>query len=120
LNANAPGLDPLTRSDLEVAWSEACTNVVLHAYASRNETFTARAAIEPGWISLQVSDHGKWREPRVGRGGRGLAVMRELADELLIDRRDDGTTVTIRRRLEDAPTGIEAIPGDDRGPGHEP
>jgi serine phosphatase RsbU (regulator of sigma subunit)/CheY-like chemotaxis protein/anti-sigma regulatory factor (Ser/Thr protein kinase) len=120
VKANAPGLDPLTRSDLEVAWSEACTNVVLHAYASRNETFTARAAIEPGWISLQVSDHGKWREPRVGRGGRGLAVMRELADELLIDRRGDGTTVTIRRSLEDAPTEIEALPGDDRGPGHEP
>jgi serine phosphatase RsbU (regulator of sigma subunit)/DNA-binding response OmpR family regulator/anti-sigma regulatory factor (Ser/Thr protein kinase) len=119
LNASAPGLDPLIRSDLEVAWSEACTNVVLHAYASRNETFTARAAIEPRWISLQVSDHGRWREPRIGRGGRGLAVMRELADELLIDRRSDGTTVTIRRGLEDLLTETEAMPGDERGPGHE-
>ncbi len=120
LNANAPGLDPLTRSDLEVAWSEACTNVVLHAYGSRNETFTARAEIEPGWVSLRISDHGKWREPRVGRGGRGLAVMRELADDLLIDRRPDGTTLTIRRALEDVPTGIDALPGDDRRPAHEP
>ena len=46
--------------------------------------------------------------------------MRELADELLIDRRSDGTTVTIRRALEDASTEIEATPGDERGPGHEP
>ena len=43
---------PPLRGDLEVAWSEACTNVVLHAYGSRNESFAARAALDPGSITL--------------------------------------------------------------------
>ena len=120
LNASAPALDPVTRGDLEVAWSEACTNVVLHAYGSRNKTFTARAALEPGSISLQISDHGKWREPRVGRGGRGLTVMRQLCDELLIERRPDGTTVTMRRALDDVPTDIRPASGDEQGSVREP
>ena len=119
LNANAPALGSLTRGDLELAWSEACTNVVLHAYGSRKETFTARATLEPGAISLQISDHGKWREPRVGLGGRGLSVMRAVSDDLLIERRADGTAVTIRRARDDLPTGIEPLPGDEQEPAHE-
>ena len=120
LNANVPALVALTRGDLEVAWSEACTNVVLHAYGSRNESFTARAALEAGSITLTVSDHGEWREPRGGRGGRGLAVMGELCDELLIDRGPDGTTVTMRRALDGVRSVSTAPPADGREPAHEP
>ncbi|HXO07988.1 MAG TPA: SpoIIE family protein phosphatase [Solirubrobacteraceae bacterium] len=119
LNANLPELDPLLRGDLEVVWSEACTNVVLHAYGSRNETFTARAALEASSITLTVADHGEWREPSGGRGGRGLAVMRELSDELLIERGQDGTTVTIRRALDGDPAPSAPPPGDGWGPTHE-
>ncbi len=99
LAAEFPDLDRMTRGDLEVAWSEACTNVVRHAYGPRDAVFAASASVADGTISLVVSDSGGWRPPRGRYGGRGLALMRQLCDEVLIDRRADGTTVTMRRAL---------------------
>ena len=102
LAAEMPGLDRMTRGDLEVAWSEACTNVVRHAYGPRDATFEASATLANGVISLVVSDTGGWRPPRGRHGGRGLALMRQLCDEVLIDRQADGTTVTMRLALPEA------------------
>jgi serine phosphatase RsbU (regulator of sigma subunit)/DNA-binding response OmpR family regulator/anti-sigma regulatory factor (Ser/Thr protein kinase) len=100
LGANAPELDRMVRSELEVAFSEACTNVVRHAYRSREAGFTATARLEQGEVSLEIADHGRWRHADRAQGGRGLSVMRQLCDELLIDRREDGTTVRMRRGLQ--------------------
>ncbi|HEY2437163.1 MAG TPA: SpoIIE family protein phosphatase [Solirubrobacteraceae bacterium] len=102
LEAQAPPLDRMARADLEVAWSEACTNVVRHAYGPSEATFNARASLEPDSVVLQVRDHGSWRPPRGGHGGRGIRLMEELSDELEIERGVEGTTVTMRRRLEPA------------------
>lgn len=102
LDANAPELDPIARSDLEVVWSEACTNVVRHAYGPRDATFSASATVDLTAVSLEVRDGGSWRPPRGRHGGRGLTLMHQLCDELLIDRRVDGTTVTMRHFLQDA------------------
>ena len=41
LEENAPELDPVARADLEVAWSEACSNVVRHAYGPAEASFEA-------------------------------------------------------------------------------
>lgn len=106
LEANVPALDRMVRAELEVVWSEACTNVVRHAYGSHAEDFTATARLAGDQMSLEVSDRGRWRQASGVNGGRGLSVMRQLCDELLIDRRLDGTTVTMRRRLETDPTDI--------------
>jgi serine phosphatase RsbU (regulator of sigma subunit)/DNA-binding response OmpR family regulator/anti-sigma regulatory factor (Ser/Thr protein kinase) len=99
LTDNAAELEPAARSDLEVAWSEACTNVVRHAYGPRDATFTATARRDDDTLVLEVSDTGGWREPRGRHGGRGLRLMRLLSDELVVDRGSDGTTVTIRHRV---------------------
>jgi serine phosphatase RsbU (regulator of sigma subunit)/CheY-like chemotaxis protein/anti-sigma regulatory factor (Ser/Thr protein kinase) len=99
LAAEVPKVDPVIQGDLEVAWSEACTNVVRHAYGPASATFEAGASVDGSAISLQVRDSGGWRPPRGGHGGRGLMLMRKLCDQVLIDRRDDGTTVTMRRVL---------------------
>jgi serine phosphatase RsbU (regulator of sigma subunit)/DNA-binding response OmpR family regulator/anti-sigma regulatory factor (Ser/Thr protein kinase) len=99
LTENAAELEPAARSDLEVAWSEACTNVVRHAYGPRDATFTATARRDDDTLVLEVSDTGGWREPRGLHGGRGLRLMRLLSDELVVDRGSDGTTVTIRHRV---------------------
>jgi serine phosphatase RsbU (regulator of sigma subunit)/CheY-like chemotaxis protein/anti-sigma regulatory factor (Ser/Thr protein kinase) len=110
LHENVPELDAMARSDLEVAWSEACTNVVRHAYGPADATFQATAARDGGAVSLQIRDTGQWRPPRGQHGGRGIALMRELCDEVLVDRRSEGTTVTMRRGFGES----AADPGSDR------
>jgi serine phosphatase RsbU (regulator of sigma subunit)/CheY-like chemotaxis protein/anti-sigma regulatory factor (Ser/Thr protein kinase) len=97
LHENVPELDQVARSDLEVAWSEACTNVIRHAYGPGDATFDASAARDGDAVALQVRDTGQWRPPRGRHGGRGIALMRELCDEVRVDRRPEGTTVTMRR-----------------------
>ena len=101
LTDHTPELDRVGRSDLELAWSEACTNVVRHAYGTGqdDQTFTAEAKRDGGSVSLAVTDQGRWRPPRPSDGGRGLSLIRAVCDEVLVDRRSDGTTVTMRRRL---------------------
>jgi serine phosphatase RsbU (regulator of sigma subunit)/DNA-binding response OmpR family regulator/anti-sigma regulatory factor (Ser/Thr protein kinase) len=97
LRENVPELDAVARADLEVAWSEACTNVVRHAYGPGDATFDASAVRDGEAVCLQVRDTGQWRPPRGRHGGRGIALMRELCDEVHVDRRSEGTTVTMRR-----------------------
>jgi anti-sigma regulatory factor (Ser/Thr protein kinase) len=99
LDENVPELDRVARGDLEVAWSEACTNVVRHAYGPVDATFEAMAARDGDVVILEVRDRGQWRPPRGRHGGRGLALMRHLCDDVTVDRRPDGTTVTMRRTL---------------------
>jgi serine phosphatase RsbU (regulator of sigma subunit)/CheY-like chemotaxis protein/anti-sigma regulatory factor (Ser/Thr protein kinase) len=108
LNENVPELDAVARSDLEVAWSEACTNVIRHAYGPGDATFDASAAREGNAVSLQVRDTGQWRPPRGQHGGRGIALMRELCDDVRVDRRSEGTTITMRRRFGEPPDSKRA------------
>jgi anti-sigma regulatory factor (Ser/Thr protein kinase) len=103
LDENVPELDTVARGDLEVAWSEACTNVIRHAYGPGDASFDASAARDGDAVSLVVSDTGQWRPPRGQHGGRGIALMRHLCDDVRVDRRTDGTTVTMRRGLDPAP-----------------
>jgi anti-sigma regulatory factor (Ser/Thr protein kinase) len=100
LDDNVPELDAVARGDLEVAWSEACTNVIRHAYGPGDASFDVTAARDGDAVSLQVRDAGQWRPPRGQHGGRGIALMRHLCDDVRVDRRTDGTTVTMRRSLD--------------------
>ncbi|MFL5862815.1 MAG: SpoIIE family protein phosphatase [Solirubrobacteraceae bacterium] len=108
LDENAPQLDAMARGDLEVAWSEACTNVVRHAYGPVEATFDAYAAREGDTVSLEVRDTGQWRPPRGRHGGRGIMLMRHLCDEVNVDHRSDGTTVTMRHSLARDPLSERA------------
>jgi serine phosphatase RsbU (regulator of sigma subunit)/CheY-like chemotaxis protein/anti-sigma regulatory factor (Ser/Thr protein kinase) len=102
LEENAPELDPIARADLEVAWSEACSNVVRHAYGPAEASFDASASREGNRVLMKVRDTGQWRSPGNRSGGRGLPLMEELADELVIDRQAESTTVTMIRELPPA------------------
>ncbi len=108
LNENVPELDSVARCDLEVAWSEACTNVIRHAYGPGDATFQAMAARDGEAVSLQVRDTGQWRPPRGRHGGRGIALMRELCDEVRVERRSEGTTVMMRRGFGSATAELRA------------
>jgi len=88
-----------------VACGEACANAVAHAYPPISESqFEVRAAQHGPEVKVVVSDTGSWREPEPAQPGRGLALMRELMDDLEIDPAPSGTTVTMRRRLRDGET----------------
>jgi serine phosphatase RsbU (regulator of sigma subunit)/DNA-binding response OmpR family regulator/anti-sigma regulatory factor (Ser/Thr protein kinase) len=95
----APELDPTARADLEVAFSEACTNVVRHAYQERAGTFEATASRATGTIELEVRDRGQWRHRSAADGGHGLPLIHALCDDVVVDRREGGTTVRMRRAI---------------------
>jgi serine phosphatase RsbU (regulator of sigma subunit)/CheY-like chemotaxis protein/anti-sigma regulatory factor (Ser/Thr protein kinase) len=109
LMENAPDLDATARADLEVAWSEACSNVVRHAYGPADATFEASVAREPDQVRMTVRDFGHWREPSGQYGGRGLFLMRELCDEVVIERQPHSTVVTMTRLLPNQSPTAETL-----------
>jgi serine phosphatase RsbU (regulator of sigma subunit)/anti-sigma regulatory factor (Ser/Thr protein kinase) len=97
------GADDEEIYEILLACGEACVNTIAHAHpAVSDPPFEVHATRDGDEIVIVVSDTGKWRRPpRAGRG-RGVALMRELMDEVRIDPGDRGTRVTMRRRLEHA------------------
>jgi len=98
---------PFDRVDMELAVYEAAANAIVHGRPRRGPaTVTVQAQLEEaGRALIRVTDRGQWQpgdSPHPGRrhsGGRGLSVIRKVADELSIAPSPTGTTVTIRRRL---------------------
>lgn len=99
-------------SDLVLAVSEAVNNSVEHAYpAPARGTVEVRAQIaQDGTVDIDVTDHGQWRvpPPALTTRGRGLLLMRESVDDVVIDRSARGTTVRLRRARSPVPIGSKA------------
>jgi anti-sigma regulatory factor (Ser/Thr protein kinase) len=90
------GLSYEEREDLVLAACEAATNAVEHAQWPTEPFFDAFIEVADGVVTIVVRDHGQWREPTAsGDRGRGLAMMRVLADTT-VTISPQGTTVTIR------------------------
>ena len=93
--------------DVKLVVTEACTNVVLHAYdngaAGRARTFELAAHIEPGALCVSVSDQGRGiGAPSSNRGlGLGLRLALQLAGGVSTREGDGGlgTCLTIRFAL---------------------
>jgi anti-sigma regulatory factor (Ser/Thr protein kinase) len=49
-------------------------------------------------VHVTLADHGQWRPPRGEGRGRGVGLMREVMDEVEIERLDGGWTVRLLRR----------------------
>jgi len=93
------GVDGSDAYELIVACGEACANAVAHAYPVGQARFELTAGRDGDVIEIVVRDYGRWREPESPHS-RGLKLIRDLSDELAIDRASTGTTVTIRRKVE--------------------
>jgi anti-sigma regulatory factor (Ser/Thr protein kinase)/anti-anti-sigma regulatory factor len=93
------GLDADDAYDLVLAMNEAASNAVEHAYDSGTEgTVRVTANVSrDGTIHTVVSDRGRWRVPpaALSSRGRGLLLMRESVDQVIVDRAESGTTVTL-------------------------
>jgi serine/threonine-protein kinase RsbW len=99
-------LDDERAADIVLATDEALANCADHAYrvVDHAGSMTLQIAYHPITTELRVcvSDRGHWVEPNpearnaeCGRG-RGIVLMRAVADACTIDGRDDGTTVCLR------------------------
>src|SRR5947209_15173795 len=84
--------------DLQMVASEACNNVILHAYGDEPGPLEVRVTATHDGVDILVRDHGAGLEhdPEPSADALGLAVIRSLADRTeLISRVDGGTEVHI-------------------------
>jgi serine phosphatase RsbU (regulator of sigma subunit)/anti-sigma regulatory factor (Ser/Thr protein kinase) len=82
-----------------IAATEASANAIGHAYGPAEAEIEVTAALDSGVAIVTIRDHGRWKKPRGENRGRGIPVMREFMDEVLIDAGEDGTVVELRRRI---------------------
>ena len=95
--------------DLKLAVTEAATNVIRHAAV---ENYQIEYRVLPRTVEITVIDTGGGfnaadltRAPD-GHGGFGLAVIRDLVDELVLDStRGGGTRLKMIRHASERPSG---------------
>jgi serine/threonine-protein kinase RsbW len=95
--------------DLKLAVTEAATNVIRHAAV---ENYQIEYRVLPRTVEITVIDTGGGfnvadltRAPD-GHGGFGLAVIRDLVDELVLDStRGGGTRLKMIRHASEGPNG---------------
>jgi serine phosphatase RsbU (regulator of sigma subunit)/integral membrane sensor domain MASE1/anti-sigma regulatory factor (Ser/Thr protein kinase) len=95
------GSSPKDAADILVACTEACANVIQHAYASKDGPMDIVATADGGAITVGVRDFGIWMpEASVDDGAnRGLLLMRGLMDSVDVVSGPEGTNVLMRRRV---------------------
>lgn len=108
--ARAVPIDDETLADLKLVVTEACGNVVRHAYAGDGRVRLTIVAAD-GLVTISVADDGVGLPARSADGdrhegdlpetGMGLAIIAAIADELEIapSGEDGGTTLTVRKRI---------------------
>ncbi len=93
--AEAAGLDADVRAGVALAVSEACSNVVIHAYADTEPgELCVRASAVPGRLTVTVGDRGRGMAPRSDSPGIGLGLplMASLCATLEVRERQGGGT----------------------------
>jgi serine/threonine-protein kinase RsbW len=104
------GLDRVTLNDIATAVTEACNNVVLHAYGGAEGPLEVEVRSSAGAIGATVRDRGSGIPPpliaRESTAGIGLPVIRALARHVELDTgAENGTEV----RMEFATPGIRPL-----------
>src|SRR3954449_6068758 len=99
-------LDPQTLSDVKLAVTEACTNVVVHAYDGGEGPMQVAANIDPDHLIVVVRDEGRGIVPRTASPGLGLGLplIATLTESLELGKDDrERTEVRMSFRLGAAP-----------------
>jgi len=106
-------LDDDEKYYVELAVSEAATNVYRHAYGgSPDEMIGLDVLVEEDRLVVEISDTGSpldparmeapdlpsWDAAREDQGGRGLFLIRQAMDEVKVERRDGRNVLTLTKR----------------------
>jgi serine/threonine-protein kinase RsbW len=116
--AEAIGLDPLELADVNTAVSEACNNVVLHAYGGDEGPLEVDVHVRAPGLLVAVRDRGHGIRPRADAaedaiGGIGLPIIRALSLSVEF-RKLAGEGTEVRMEFAAAGTGTLAWALDDR------
>jgi serine/threonine-protein kinase RsbW len=118
----AYALDEQTLSDIRLAVTEACTNVVVHAYPDGREgDMEVLATLLGEELTVVVRDEGDGIGPRADSPGLGLGLplIASLAESVQLGRDDDERTeVRMTFSLYDSPNRYDdsGTPGTAAGP----
>jgi len=85
--------------DIVTAVSEACLNVVEHAYGPSGGVVRVVASYDAPTITVDVIDTGEWRDAPSRERGRGYLLMRGLMDHVAVGEQDAGTVVTMHKEI---------------------
>lgn len=94
-----------TLGDLKLAVTEACSNSIRHAYGDRDGFVEVVYELHPDRLVVEVCDDGPgfsvpeptlMGEDGLNEGGLGIAIIRELADELELGPGDSGQGSRLR------------------------
>jgi serine/threonine-protein kinase RsbW len=97
--ACAANLDPTLVDDMRSAVSEACNNVVLHAYDATPGPLIFSLAVQGDSIEFVVRDQGCGIRPGAARNrglGMGVTLINSLADRAEFESSELGTEVRMR------------------------
>jgi anti-sigma regulatory factor (Ser/Thr protein kinase) len=106
---DALDVDDQILADVKLAVTEACTNVVVHAYPGGDGPMEIAASIRDGRLAIAVRDEGRGMLPRPDSPGLGLGLplIATLAESLELGRADDDRT-EVRMTFRLAPGGEAA------------
>lgn len=111
-------------SDIELALTEACANV-LHHVKDNPQGYAVNIQIEGGVCDIRVADGGAGFDASAlqkasvtAESGRGISLMEALVDELkFVSEPDKGTVVHLAKRLELVQDSLMDQLVDSRGTG---
>ena len=90
--------------EMTLACSEACANAIEHAYSPPAGSVKLKGEVlGDRTLVLEIRDYGRWRPPRGAHRGRGMQLMRGLADAVEVMPHEDGSSVQLLRKLGDGP-----------------
>jgi len=112
-------LDQEVVADVLLALDEAVSNAIRHG-SRGGEQVLVTVESDDEWVEMTVRDGGPTPRlphlpaeppPVLQTGGRGLWLILQLVDEVRLQRIEDGTRLTMRRRVT---SNVDSMIGPDR------
>jgi len=117
-------VDAAQCADMKIAVTEACTNVVVHAYPGGHGPLETTMTVLPGSLVVSVRDRGTEFKPTLGLAtkpetpgdpalGFGLSLIAALSDEFAIRAGASGTEIQMLFALRGSATADPSVPPTD-------